>query len=333
MVSSLADSNPQSVTLMSIQLSTVVKIIQAGSDTKVEGVKSREELRAPDIAGLDEALAKLNSFMRYFNHQSLPPLLRDTKGLVVHGSSGTGKSHLLNKLSATSQWPTYRVTEESSKPSQISETFSQAIINEPSLVLIDDVDSILSSDKAPAFAKCLAKEMIRLTQDDSVSKARVVVLLACQSYTSLPSSLRCFGTFHEDILLPIPDTSARKRIITSLLTAKGLLSDADCTNKLGDSTHAYTIGDLNILLAKACKVMADRITACEGRHTNEQDQLLYSDVLETQKRMRPSAMYDINLQPPKIYWDDIGGQEVVKKALRRAVEVPIKVCHCHVAQI
>jgi AAA family ATPase len=41
--------------------------------------------------------------------------------------------------------------------------------------------------------------------------------------------------------------------------------------------------------------------------------------------VKPSGLQDINLRPPTVRWDDIGGQEDVKKKLRAMVE-SIKVC-------
>ena len=38
---------------------------------------------------------------------------------------------------------------------------------------------------------------------------------------------------------------------------------------------------------------------------------------------RPSAMREVFLETPKVYWDDIGGQEVVKARLRESVEWPL----------
>ncbi|KAK3390413.1 P-loop containing nucleoside triphosphate hydrolase protein [Podospora didyma] len=45
------------------------------------------------------------------------------------------------------------------------------------------------------------------------------------------------------------------------------------------------------------------------------------DYEEALKIVRPSAMHDINLKPPPIHWDDIGGQDSVKTSLRRAVRL------------
>ncbi|KFY30877.1 hypothetical protein V493_01589, partial [Pseudogymnoascus sp. VKM F-4281 (FW-2241)] len=40
--------------------------------------------------------------------------------------------------------------------------------------------------------------------------------------------------------------------------------------------------------------------------------------------VRPTAMHDITLRPPKVHWSDIGGQHALKRALRRAVETPLR---------
>jgi AAA family ATPase len=49
-----------------------------------------------------------------------------------------------------------------------------------------------------------------------------------------------------------------------------------------------------------------------------------TDYHEALRLVRPSAMHDINLKPPPIRWDDIGGQETVKLSLRRAVRLSVE---------
>jgi AAA family ATPase len=49
------------------------------------------------------------------------------------------------------------------------------------------------------------------------------------------------------------------------------------------------------------------------------------DIEQAMLEVRPTAMHDITLQPPKVKWDEIGGQDSVKKALQSAVENSLKV--------
>lgn len=45
-------------------------------------------------------------------------------------------------------------------------------------------------------------------------------------------------------------------------------------------------------------------------------------------QVRPSSMREMFLETPKVRWSEIGGQQHVKKILRKAIEWPLKVIRC-----
>lgn len=47
------------------------------------------------------------------------------------------------------------------------------------------------------------------------------------------------------------------------------------------------------------------------------------DIRQALKEVRPSAMREVALEVPKVYWNDIGGQEKVKERMREAIEWPL----------
>ena len=48
------------------------------------------------------------------------------------------------------------------------------------------------------------------------------------------------------------------------------------------------------------------------------------DMEDAMLKVRPSAMRSINIDVPKVAWDDIGGQLEIKKRLKEAVEWPLR---------
>ncbi|KAK4493566.1 hypothetical protein RD792_017753 [Penstemon davidsonii] len=48
------------------------------------------------------------------------------------------------------------------------------------------------------------------------------------------------------------------------------------------------------------------------------------DFEKARVKIRPSAMREVNLEVPKVSWEDVGGQEEVKQLLKEAVEWPLK---------
>ncbi len=96
-------------------------------------------------------------------------------------------------------------------------------------------------------------------------------------------------------------------------------------DKLGDRTHAYTAEDLVSLLDTACEIAEEKLDAVTSATNEDTHCLKPEDIDQALLLVRPTAMHDITLQPPSVRWEDIGGQDSVKNALRRAVETPLLV--------
>jgi AAA family ATPase len=81
---------------------TLVKITEESAHETKNVVR---KLELAGVRGLDEQVAKINSFLSLFHGKhtwQLPPVPR---ALIVHGSSGTGKTMILNRI-ADSGWGT-----------------------------------------------------------------------------------------------------------------------------------------------------------------------------------------------------------------------------------
>lgn len=92
--------------------------------------------------------------------------------------------------------------------------------------------------------------------------------------------------------------------------------------KLAERTHAYNGNDLDRLAGEASVVWCRRLDDLEdaGSLVTAEDQYLSAeDIRHALGKIGPSAMHDVNLKPPPVHWDDIGGQEEVKKSLQEAI--------------
>jgi len=138
-------------------------------------------------------------------------------------------------------------------------------------------------------------------------------------------SLKGLSRFSTEIPLSIPDAASRKAILK--LLAPPVIPEArnEILEKLGDRTHAYTAKDLVMLLSMAGKLAEKDVDRTTDQWKEREHFLSQDNIEQALLLVRPTAMHDITLKPPSVRWDDIGGQESVKKALRRAVETPIKV--------
>lgn len=306
-----------------------VKIIDESADAAVpvsDGPRPNLEVRG--IAGVDLALKKLNDFLAEFNtvEKSEPNWGQRACGLLLHGANGVGKSLILDKVAACGWGRVFRI-ETDTKVASIRDCFKEARLSAPSIILIDDLDQLASSEanKLSPACKALSEEMDRISTDSPQPK--IVILAATTSLPSIPRQLRKRGRFTTDILLSIPDIDARKAILRSLAPQDLPIHILNLLAKLGERTHAYTPEDLALLLDAACSISRRR-HRLEGGETAESggsaSDLTSADIDAALLAVRPSAMHDVTLQPPKIRWSEIGGQHSIKAALQRAVEVPMK---------
>ena len=302
---------------------------QAGLAVQNHIVKPISKLELTGIAGIDQAVQKLNRFLSNFERLFKYTWAQRSCAVLLHGSHGTGKTLLSNKVAETGWGKVYKV-EKGAKAASISKVFEEARRTQPSIILIDDMDSIVSNEESSLQSNNLAlgEQLDRLIDDQASTSLPLVVVVATTSDLSkIPLSLRKRGRFKLDIALPIPDTPARKAILKSLTPPISPDCYADTLNRLGDRTHAYTAEDLVSLLDTACEIAEERSKDVKlpPNEQNEQHYLVQDDIEQALLLVRPTAMHDITLKPPSVRWDEIGGQGSVKKALRRAVETPLLV--------
>ncbi|KAK4148648.1 P-loop containing nucleoside triphosphate hydrolase protein [Chaetomidium leptoderma] len=309
------------------------------------------KLEVTGIRGLDTQINQLNHDLRYFNAPVRFKKKLSYRGIVIHGGHGTGKTMLLNSI-ASSGWGTVFRIQYKDKLSEIQETFQRARLQQPSIVLVDQLERLIDKDRSNRAAVILALcEALDTLAADAAAKGelpKVVVVVTCLDYTTdVPDDLKEPRRLTREIYLPLPDVGGRREILASLNLSVAPDQEQDLLRHLSEQTHAYNGKDLCRLVDEADSIASIRdykthsalpdsnIPTPPSDDAEQQQQedeaaapeLLYhqpSDYHEALRLVRPSAMHDINLKPPPIRWDDIGGQESVKLSLRRAVRLSVE---------
>jgi len=307
-------------------LVTISSVVDAVASAHTNGALPKLEVKG--IAGIDQALTNLNRFLGNFNRQFKFTWAQRSCAVLLHGGHGTGKTFILDKI-IDSRWGKAIRVEGDVKPATIRSIFKDAKLSQPSIIVIDELDVYVSKEDSLSqnIAKALGDELdILVRGGSSNSLPRVLVLATALDASCIPLSLKKRGRFRTDISLPIPDAVARKAILKSLEPPVHPDAKDQMLSKLGDRTHAYTAEDLVSLLDTACEIAEERTEAEAEAESFEQEYYLnQNDIEQALLLVRPTAMHDITLQPPSVKWDEIGGQENVKKALRRAVQTPLEV--------
>ena len=92
--------------------------------------------------------------------------------------------------------------------------------------------------------------------------------------------------------------------------------------RIAQNAHGYVGADLSAVCKEA------GLVALKGLVHHKKDARDFSislkDMDEAMLKVRPSAMRSINVDVPRVTWDDVGGQQEVKQRLKESIEWPLK---------
>ncbi|KAL2755185.1 hypothetical protein ACRALDRAFT_1064894 [Sodiomyces alcalophilus JCM 7366] len=276
------------------------------------------------IPGLAAEEKKLNRFFRGFNTTFLHKGQQRSCGIVIHGGRGAGKSYVLDRIAATGWGKVFRI-EENDKSSTVEDVFKQASAQRPSIILIDGLHTLIGKDRpnAGTITTKLGQQLDQLAEEawKTNTLPKVLVVVSCLDYvTDVPLELQKLTRLERNFPLSIPNAQGRREILETL---SGPLPPEDkdsMLTMLAQQTHAFNPSDLCRLMGHAVETLAERLDPLQEDPALEEVPFVRRGDLEQALRLtRPTAMHDVNLKPPTVHWQDVGGQEGLKKALRRMI--------------
>ncbi|KAK4146864.1 P-loop containing nucleoside triphosphate hydrolase protein [Dichotomopilus funicola] len=222
-----------------------------------------KKLQVTGIRGLDPQIRQLNQILSYFStplpfHKQL-----SYRGIVLHGGHGTGKTMLLNHIAATGWGTVFRI-QYKDKLTEIQETFQRATLQQPSIVLVDQLERLIDKDRSNRAAVILALcEALDALAADAAAKGvlpRVVVVATCLDYTvDVPEDLKEPRRLTSEVYLSLPDASGRREILAALGLGVVPEQEEEVLRDLSERTHAYNGKDLCRLVDEADLIAHARV--------------------------------------------------------------------------
>ncbi len=295
-----------------------------------------------DIGGLGDAVRKIREMVELpLRHPELFKRLgvEAPKGVLLHGPPGTGKTMLAKAVAGetSSNFISIGGPEIVSKfygesEGKLREIFKEAEENSPSIIFIDEIDSI-----APKRDEVSGEEERRIVaqllslMDGLNSRGKVVVIGATNRPNAIDEALRRPGRFDREIEIGIPDRDGRLEILQIHTRGMPLDSDVDL-DWLADKTHGYAGADLSALTKEAAMAALRRVRdIVDLDEDNEIPAEVLNSIVITKddfknalKDMQPSTMREVLIEKPNVKWEDIGALESAKQELKEAVEWPLK---------
>ena len=294
-----------------------------------------------DIGGLRNEMQKVREMIELpLRHPEIFEKLgiEAPKGILLFGPPGTGKTLLAKAVASESNAHFISISgpEIMSKfygesEARLREIFKEAREKAPSIIFIDEIDSIAPKreEVTGEVERRVVSQMLSL-MDGLEGRGKVIVIAATNRQNSLDPALRRPGRFDREIEIKVPDKNGRLEILQ--IHARNMPLDPDVNQgRIAAISHGFVGADLEYLCKEAAmkclrRLLPELNMEEEKLPPETLDRLIITqnDFDEALKDVMPSAMREVFLETPDVKWEDIGGMESIKRELQEAVEWPLK---------
>ncbi|CAG7828354.1 unnamed protein product [Allacma fusca] len=287
--------------------------------SKLEGaiVIEKPNVKWSDVIGLEGAKEALKEavilpikFPHLFTGKRTP-----WKGILLFGPPGTGKSYLAKAVATEANNSTFFAVSSSDLVSKwlgeseklVRNLFELARQHKPSIIFIDEIDSLCSSrsDNESESARRIKTEFLVQMQGVGNDTEGILVLGATNIPWVLDAAIR--RRFEKRIYIPLPEDHARSNMFrVHLGSTPHNLTDKDF-QLLGSKTDGYSGADISILVRDALMQPVRKVqTATHFRRVQGSSRadpnVILDDLLTPCSAGTPGAM--------EMTWVDVPGDKL-----------------------
>ena len=333
--------------VQSHQPSADAVLIQNFTKIKLSEKPAKEELaKGPkvayeDIGGLADEVDKVREMIELpLRHPELFDKLGvdAPKGVLLHGPPGTGKTLLAKAVASETSanflsigGPEIMSKFYGESEERLREIFKEAAENAPSIIFIDEIDSIAPKrDEVTGETERRVVAQLLAIMDGLEGRGKVIVIAATNRPNALDPALRRPGRFDREIEIGIPNRDGRFEILQIHSRGMPLADDVDLP-QLAGMTHGYVGADLASLAREgAMRALREVLPTIDLEEESIPAEVLNSlrvtmdNMMDAYREMQPSTLREVLLESPNVKWEDIGGLEGPKQELMETVEWPLR---------
>ncbi len=301
---------------------------------------ARPSVTYEDIGGLEGELQRIREMIELplkhpeiFTRLGIDP----PKGVLLYGPPGTGKTLIARAVAneAGANFFSIPGPEIMSKfygqsEEKLREIFTDAEKNAPSVIFIDELDSIAPRrDEVHGEVERRVVAQLLTLMDGMSSRGNVIVIAATNREDAIDPALRRPGRFDREIEIGVPGVAGRREILQ--IHTRGMpLVEGFSVDGISEGTHGFVGADLAALAREAAMRALRRylpdidLGKPIPAELLEKMKVTPEDFSDALKEIEPSAMREVLVEIPKTTWEDVGGLDEVKKTLHEAIEMPME---------
>ena len=261
------------------------------------------------------------------------------RGVLLYGPPGTGKTLIAkavaNETGAfffTINGPEVMSKMAGESEANLRKIFKEAEDNAPSIIFIDEIDSMAPRrDKsAGEVDKRIVSQLLTL-MDGMKPRSSVMIVAATNRPNALDPALRRFGRFDREINIGVPDFEGRVEIL-KIHTRKLKIARGVELEKIALRTQGFVGADL----AQVCTEAAMTCIREHSKKINTDAEKRFDDQIlrrlevtkdhfdQALRHAKPASLREEMVEIPNVKWDDVGGLEDVKRKLIEMIQLPLE---------